>query len=109
MSSLFYSSKPSSSSEDELMTSGKSVCKRKRYATRWSSTSSKDEDIFNVKAIGSSPIKQARSHKFLLGGSFEENVYLFYFNQPVRDQLKSLYGVCIAYIHEGLQTYKINI
>ena len=52
-----YSSKPSSSSEDELMTSGKSVHKWIRYATRWSSTSSEDGDIFKVKAIGSSPIK----------------------------------------------------
>ena len=48
MLSLFlfmYSSKPSSLSEDELMTSGKSVRKQIRYATRRSSTSSKDEDI----------------------------------------------------------------
>ena len=45
---------------------------------------------------------QARSQKFLLGGSFKGNVDLFYCSQPVQDQSQSLYGVCIAHIHEGL-------
>lgn len=47
----------SSSSEDELMTGDKSVCKRIKYATKWSSSSSEDEVIFEGKTIGSSPIK----------------------------------------------------
>ena len=47
----------SSSSEDELMTDDKRVCKRIKYATKWSISSSEDEVVFEGKTIDSSPIK----------------------------------------------------
>ena len=41
--------------------------------------------------------------KFPWVNSFEENVDIILQPIKVQEQLKSLYGVCIAHIHEGIQ------
>ena len=41
--------------------------------------------------------------KFPWVGSFEENVDIILQPIKVQEQLKSLYDVCIAHIHEGIQ------
>ena len=55
--SFVHRHESSNSSEDELMTGGKSICKQMKYATKWSSCRSEDEVIFEGKTTGSSPIK----------------------------------------------------
>ena len=46
---------------------------------------------------------QARASNFCGGVLFEENVDLILQPIKVQEQLKSLCGVCIAHIHEGIQ------
>ena len=46
--------------------------------------------------------RQACIQKFLLGNSFERNVNLMQSPTAAKEHTISLYGVCIAHIHEGV-------